>query len=337
MRKSHIFKESFIATVIVLLITYFISFIPLSLEYGKALHQGFADFDIYDLYYSDKATYNNNRDTNIVLVEIGDDRAEIADQLNLSLKHKPRVIALDAFFEQPAEGDTAFTSTINKTGNIIFSYKILDSNKVVPNIFCKDDNRCGYGNFNGNELSVIRTYSPYVTINGKQYDAVTSSIARMFNDNRYKTLKDRNEAHQLINYSGNLENYLTISRDGLREYDNSGQLDIAIRNKIVLLGFFVQQDANKRPPLILEDLHFTPLNKQVSGKSYPDMYGVVIHANILSMVLNGKYATIASKGVSYFFTFLFALCFNYYLVSRFHKKSHPHHGGSSLYSCYLFS
>jgi CHASE2 domain-containing sensor protein len=325
MKKKHILKESFIATLIVLIITYLISFIPLSLEYGKALHQGFADFDIYDLHYADKATFNNNRDSDIVLVEIEDNRTSIAGQINLLLKYKPKVIALDAFFEQTKEEDSAFRNAVNNQQNLIFSYKILDSDKIVPNIFCKDNNRCGYGNYNGNEFSVIRMYSPYVNINGKQYDAITTSIIRMFNKHLYENLMSRNEEHQLINYSGNLENYLTISKEALKEYDTSGQLENPIRNKIVLLGFFVQQNDKKQPPLILEDLHFTPLNKQVSGKSYPDMYGVVIHANILSMILNEKYATLASKGVSYFLTFLIAFCFNYYLISRFHKKPHPHH------------
>jgi hypothetical protein len=56
--KIQVLKESIIATIILLLITWLISFIPWSLEYGKALHQGFADFDIYDLYYTGKDKQN---------------------------------------------------------------------------------------------------------------------------------------------------------------------------------------------------------------------------------------------------------------------------------------
>ena len=103
MKKLHFLKEAFIATLIVLIITYLISFIPLSLEYGKALHQGFADFDIYDLYYSGKGKPNIIGDTDIVLVELGADRSEIADQINLLSPYHPKIIALDATFENPRD------------------------------------------------------------------------------------------------------------------------------------------------------------------------------------------------------------------------------------------
>ncbi|NJM93588.1 MAG: CHASE2 domain-containing protein [Cytophagales bacterium] len=38
-----------------------------------------------------------------------------------------------------------------------------------------------------------------------------------------------------------------------------------------------------------EDKFYTPLNKTYAGKANPDMYGVVIHANIVSMILNHDY------------------------------------------------
>ena len=41
----------------------------------------------------------------------------------------------------------------------------------------------------------------------------------------------------------------------------------------------------------LEDLHFTPLNRKQIGRSLPDKYGLVIQANILSMMLHRDYIT----------------------------------------------
>ena len=37
------------------------------------------------------------------------------------------------------------------------------------------------------------------------------------------------------------------------------------------------------------DKFYTPLNKNTVGRAYPDMYGVVIHANIISMILDKKF------------------------------------------------
>src|SRR5436190_21814580 len=102
-KKIQVLKESIVATTILLLVTYFISFIPWSLEYGKALHQGFADFDIYDLYYTGKDKQNTRRDPNIVLVQLGETRDEIAGQIDTISKYHPKIIAIDAFFEAPKE------------------------------------------------------------------------------------------------------------------------------------------------------------------------------------------------------------------------------------------
>ena len=81
-------------------------------------------------------------------------------------------------------------------------------------------------------------------------------------------------------------------------------------NKIILLGYFA-----KYPPFIPDDLYFSPLNDPAQKIRTPDMYGIVIHANILSMILDGNYAKIASKLTSFliafFLIFLFLLCMIY--------------------------
>jgi CHASE2 domain-containing sensor protein len=38
-----------------------------------------------------------------------------------------------------------------------------------------------------------------------------------------------------------------------------------------------------------DDKFITPLNKQFAGKTRPDMYGVVVHANVISMILDEAY------------------------------------------------
>ena len=38
-----------------------------------------------------------------------------------------------------------------------------------------------------------------------------------------------------------------------------------------------------------EDKFYTPLNKKLAGKANPDMFGVVVHANIISMILKEDY------------------------------------------------
>ncbi len=323
---KHLFlKEAFVSTMLVLAVTYLISFIPFSQEYGKALHQGFADFDIYDLYYSRKDTVDTIANNNIVLVEIGAERSEIAHQVNSISKYHPKVIAIDATFDRPGDsiGDLAFSEEMNKHDNIIFANSFDEKKQLRPNFFCNENcNLSGYIDFLDKDKGlypVVRTYSPFTTINGKQYEAFTSAIAGKANVEKYNKLKERHNNVELINYTGNLNNFLKITRQELYTLD-SQQLETLVGNKIVMVGFFV-----KETPLVLEDLLYTPLNEQVSGKSWPDMYGVVVHANILSMILQGNYATLVSKKISYIFAFLITFLFNLYFISRFHKKTHPAH------------
>jgi CHASE2 domain-containing sensor protein len=320
-KKIHVFKESVIATGILLLVTYLISFIPWSLEYAKALHQGLADFDIYDLYYSEKNEHNTRRDSNIVLVQLDTGRAAIAQQVNLLSHYDPSVIAIDAFFETPKQDDSVFRQLVNSRSNIVFLNRNADEG-IKPNIFYNDTDRCGYANFVGNEYSVIRNFYPRININGKEHYAFASCIARLADPEKFKKLDDRHHDLEIIDYRGNMETYTSFSADELMQYHMSGQLDSILKNKIVLLGFFSKDTSN----LVMDDLHFTPLNKVVSGKSFPDMYGVVIHANILSMILRGKYPTLASGLISYLFAFMLTLFFNYYILLRYRKKTHPSHG-----------
>jgi CHASE2 domain-containing sensor protein len=320
-KRVHVFKESIIATLLVLLITYLISFIPWSLEYGKALHQGFADFDIYDLYYSGKDKQNSKRDTNIVLVEIDTGRTEILQQVNLLSNYNPKVIAIDAFFETPKENDSVFRNNINSKPNIIFLNRNAEAG-LVPNIFNNDPSRCGFANFIGNKYSIVRNFYPQKEFNGRQYSAFAACITRVANIEKYKILQKRHNNQEIIDYKGNLENYTTLSVDEVMQYQLSGQLNKIIKNKIVLLGFFSKDTSQ----LVMTDIHYTPLNEVVSGKSFPDMYGVVIHANILSMILHGKYPTLASDFVSYLFAFVLTLFFYYYILLQYRKKVHPSHG-----------
>jgi CHASE2 domain-containing sensor protein len=66
----------------------------------------------------------------------------------------------------------------------------------------------------------------------------------------------------------------------------------------------------------LEDAHFTPMNPEVSGKSYPDMYGVYIHANILSIMLADDYIKIMSPWLAWVLAFI--LCYLHMIIFAFY-------------------
>ena len=60
-----------------------------------------------------------------------------------------------------------------------------------------------------------------------------------------------------------------------------------IKDKIVIFGFLVERLGDPS----WSDKFYTPLNKKLAGKANPDMFGVVVHANIVSMILNEDVVT----------------------------------------------
>ncbi len=57
------------------------------------------------------------------------------------------------------------------------------------------------------------------------------------------------------------------------------------KDKIVIMGFLGKRFGDPA----WEDKFFTPLNKSVAGRANPDMFGPVIHANSVIMILNEDY------------------------------------------------
>lgn len=103
--------------------------------------------------------------------------------------------------------------------------------------------------------------------------------------------KGQDKAEEEINYTGNI--YVPFQE---REKPRYRAFDVAdifenrfdstdFKGKIVLFGF-LGGDINMKTG---EDKFFTPLNERYIGKTYEDMYGVVIHANAITMILQELY------------------------------------------------
>ena len=56
-----------------------------------------------------------------------------------------------------------------------------------------------------------------------------------------------------------------------------------------------------------EDKFFTPMNKKLAGRANPDMFGLVIHANAVAMILNEDYIDQLSNFQKYLIAFLVCL------------------------------
>jgi CHASE2 domain-containing sensor protein len=154
------------------------------------------------------------------------------------------------------------------------------------------------------------------------------SLAMAYDSAKAQEFLDRNVDEELINFRGNVIDYgLTtygtrfFALDWYQVLDTMMYTPDLLKDKIVLLGFLGQNFDDRTTT---EDKYFTPMNEKYTGRANPDMYGVVIHANIISMILNQDYLDQMSEGagnlVAILVCFLNVVIFSmiYYKLDRWY-------------------
>lgn len=137
-------------------------------------------------------------------------------------------------------------------------------------------------------------------------------VAQLVNAKKAQKFLARNRNYEWINFFGNVSldaqtnfNVLDVqdvfasqtNEDAAKGFKN------VTKDKIVLLGFM---GANLQVRSF-DDKLFTPLNDNYAGRSAPDMYGVVVHANIISMILNESYINETPQLLNYAISFTIVL------------------------------
>ncbi len=133
-------------------------------------------------------------------------------------------------------------------------------------------------------------------------DKYDHNKANIFRKRIEKKPKGQEKAEETINYTGNIFvpfqqrpkpryqvfDISDVFNPSFTRTDSTGKLigpGKDLEGKIVLLGF-LGGDINIKTG---EDKFFTPLNERYIGKTNEDMYGVVIHANVITMIMEELY------------------------------------------------
>lgn len=254
------------------------------------------DFYITDYVFSQMKDYSKVPiDTNIILVNTSNfNRKRIAEQIEVINKYNPKIIAIDAFFkeEKTEELDTPLVNAFSKVKCLVLGTKLIDNDdddsfdtiEYSHSKFSKYSIGA-YVNFSLDDNSYFRTVRRIPIREYMDNDTVYSFpvvVSMLYDSLATKKVKERNNRFEIINYKRNIDKYITIDAEELIEKKDS--LDF-LKDKIVLLGYI----GPNIKTLSTEDIFFTPMNKDYYGRTYPDMYGVVVHANVISMILEGKY------------------------------------------------
>lgn len=309
-------RDTILATISVFFVIGLLGLMPLNTSILNPFKTALKDLDFNDISYSIlKKNDGTPLDNRIVIVNIGDaDRLGIAMMIEKIRSAKPKVIGLDAQFEGPRDQqkDSVLRQIISSTPNLVTVSKIDWKNKATPEqvgYFGVLSPKKGYANFIGEDGGTIRNFSPYEKIGGKKYESFPVALVEKADSNALLKLQHRHKEYEVINYSRKEEQYMIFNGTDVLEDNTAPEL---FQNKIVLMGY-INPD-----PFNVEDKHFTPMNPKFAGKSIPDMNGIIIHANIISMILDGTYIRNVPTGLFWILTILIcwlhvALFMRYYI------------------------
>lgn len=318
---------------------------------GNAL----GDVELTDIVFS-RLRDDPNVDTSIVVVNIGMlSRREIAQQIQIISKYKPKVIGIDGFFDcrtglrdtvncpqlKDMMGNLMLGNAIQEAGNVVLVTKVLqsDSLKAAGSEMDFDSLRRsdpiftdfalseGYASLETNaayqdDVKTCRSFNPKIKVGSEMHYAFSVQLAMAYDSVKTKKFLARNNYSEVINYRGNIVDFFHQTNYPQMFYT----LDVSdvmtenfvpemIHNKIVVFGYL--GDVIGDPSWA--DKFYTPLNNKMAGKANPDMFGVVVHANIISMILNEDYVDEMENWLEFVMAFLFCLL-NVALFSLINNK-----------------
>jgi CHASE2 domain-containing sensor protein len=320
-----------IANLLLLLTMTLLAYITVKVSFFNPFSRFIADFNINDLLYARLDETRGKFDTNVVLVNIGTlDRAGIAREIEVIRKFKPRVIgydgifavrkdsASDAFLRQQLQAEPRVVMACYLTGEKEIKGQFDSLETSIPYFNSK---RLAHVNQGGadRKLSTVRKFSPSVIFRNDTLYAMSAVLARAYDPDAFSRLKERKSRWEIINYIGNTPSFMCFDPEDI--LDSNVDLSV-IRDKIVLMGYI---GPSYRGPTDLEDIYFTPMNGHLTGRSLPDMYGVVIHANCISMILTNDFIDTMPWWLTLFLVFMVSYFYIMLLCWYGSKKAWHYH------------
>jgi CHASE2 domain-containing sensor protein len=204
-----------------------------------------------------------------------------------------------------------------------FDSNVSDSIEISDDIF-SDYSYEGFVNFPTNaawqeDVKQVRTFWPYFIVNGKRELAFSTQIANLYDSAKVKKFLARNKEEEIINFYGNIDVVqLKVKTSKVNDTNSTNfgtgfyvidYLDVyqgnfvpeLFKDKIVIVGYLGDQLGDTA----WEDKFFTPLNKKIGGRANPDMFGPVVHANAVAMILNENYIDEIPQWFQYMIAFIF--------------------------------
>ena len=287
-RKKNHLREYLLINLFVFAGIWLLSFVLFNVSIFNPFTQAFKDLTFTDMYYTHIINKNKIYDSSLVLINVENKkRDEIAYLLQRVEEGNPKVIGLDIIFrntiDTAREADNLLKETFAKYTNVVYPH-VASFNSLTETrndtFFHTTSN--SFVNVVGDDpkYSTLRYYYPVYN----NIPHFTTALLQRFDSSKATALINNGAQKTEIRYYGNLQNFkYFLFEEVMKVTFDPG----AFKDKIVLLGYLGSNGGSHTG--LDEDRFFTPLNPQLSGRSYPDMYGCVVHANILRMALDNDY------------------------------------------------
>lgn len=272
------------------------------------------DFEFTDFIFS-KRSSDTVRNKQITVINFGSlDRRGIARLVDTLNRYSPRIIAIDAFFNCPPgppdtvrcaalrdpEGSEMLSSAIRRTKTCVLASALKnrtgifegDSLEISDSTFLKTTTH-GYTSFPiTSSVAILRTFLPRLNIMGSDEFAFASQIAWQYDSIKTKRFLARHKEEELINFSGGAFFPLDDQPGDGGAFIAYNWRDVIakkakpehLRGRILILGDMGETADGSTTT----DIYFSPLNRKPLGRAYPDITGVVAHANTLATILDYK-------------------------------------------------
>lgn len=322
-----------------LLIIFILHHLPVNQLFIDPFSEAIKGHDLMDIAISKFRDHNSPElyDDRILIINSGiTDREKIAHTIDYLNSCGVKSIGIDLLFDSlyARKDDTILHQALLKAENVVLGFTFNEGNThdnsemgLQSDPFLSAHSYSGYVNLASNDGFSVRAFEPFHMINGEKYNSFSVEICRLYDSSLVTSLKARNHQKEWINFKrlqpGTQNMYYPVNSSRVVHYDllemdqflndTANYEKRQFANKIVLIGFCGENDK----ALSMKDRYYTPLNEQYTGRSLPDMHGVVVHANIISMILDKDFIYDVSTKMIYLLSLLLFL-FNYSVFKILH-------------------
>lgn len=334
--------QATLCSLLAVFILYLLHHLPVNQLFIDPFSEAIKNHDIMDVGISRFRDHTDPSlfDENVVILNSEKtNREDIAHVVNYLSSHKVAAIGIDLLFDKTPHNaiDTLLADALNND-KVVLGYTFEEMHKgdthsihgtTSDSLFINNDSQLGYVNLATNDGFSVRAFEPFHTIDGNERTSFAVKLASKLQPEILEVTQKRDNKIEWINFKriqpGQINMCFPINEFKSVHYayttvkdflaDTASYSQEYLEGKIVLIGF----NGEDSEALSMKDRYFTPLNQIYHGRSLPDMYGVVVHANIISMLLTKDFLDEVPEWILYLIGF-FIFFINYFIFRKLDDK-----------------